>query len=191
MKIDKVPNILSALRLFSIPIFYWTFRNNFVFISSLVLVFVILTDILDGYLARKYSAVSKVGTLLDHGADKLISIALSFLLYYFYKLPSWAFYFFVLRDILITLFGLGLFLGFRLAFGSLWLGKVGGAFYYGMVFGYLLNFRKFSAICMIVSVCLFGLVLLIYPFKFLPTIKAVVFERKGGVNFDESTHISV
>ncbi|MEO0198984.1 MAG: CDP-alcohol phosphatidyltransferase family protein [candidate division WOR-3 bacterium] len=191
MRIDKVPNILSALRLFSIPVLYWTFRNNFVFISSLVLVFVIVTDILDGYLARKYSAVSIIGTLLDHGADKLISIALSFLLYYFYKLPAWAFYFFVLRDLFITIFGLGLYLGFKLAFGSLWLGKVAGAFYYGMVFGYLLNFERFSTICMIISVCLFSLVLLIYPFKFLPIVKAVIFERKGGVKFDEFSNISI
>jgi cardiolipin synthase len=184
VKISTVPNIISAIRVFSIPAFYLTFKNRLVFISSLILIFTILTDILDGYLARKYSAVSKLGTFLDHGVDKLISITLSFLLYYFYHIPNWAFYFFVIRDFLIIIVGSTLFLGFGLAFSSLWLGKIAGAFYYGMVFGYLLNFSTFARFCLIISIILFGIVIIVYPLKYFPVLKKTFLKEKGVVSHE-------
>ena len=64
-----VPNILSTYRLLSAPIIlvliFLGYEN--VFIS--LFIFNQITDILDGYIARKYNLTSPIGALLDSWAD--------------------------------------------------------------------------------------------------------------------------
>lgn len=75
-KIWNVPNILTMLRLFLIPI-YWMLmmvRNNE---TAALIVFVTAsaTDLLDGYIARHYNQVTDWGKLFDPLADKLMVIS--------------------------------------------------------------------------------------------------------------------
>jgi len=178
--LKNLPNFLSVLRLILLPSLYFALKGKYIYTSSILLILVILTDILDGYFARKFSAVTQIGTLLDHGVDKIVSIFLSFLLYFYFGMPKWAFLFFVLRDTLIVLFGLGCFLGLNLAFGSLWLGKVAGGFYYAMAFAYLLGWREVAYWCLLISVFLYFSVLIVYPIKFFPRVKAKLIKGDGS-----------
>ncbi|MGN1280381.1 MAG: CDP-diacylglycerol--glycerol-3-phosphate 3-phosphatidyltransferase [Succinivibrio sp.] len=71
----KLPNILTLIRLGLIPVFiilfYWpTDMSNFY--AAIVFVIAALTDLLDGYLARKMKLTSKFGAFLDPVADKII-----------------------------------------------------------------------------------------------------------------------
>ncbi len=70
-----LPNILTIIRLLLIPVFvslfYWpTPQSNFW--AALVFVIAALTDLLDGYLARKLKQTTKFGAFLDPVADKII-----------------------------------------------------------------------------------------------------------------------
>lgn len=74
----SLPNILTLFRLFLIPVFILLFFSsipNNLFYSILVFLIAGLTDILDGYLARKYSLITKLGIVLDPLADKLMILA--------------------------------------------------------------------------------------------------------------------
>lgn len=72
-----IPNILSFFRLALIPVIVWLYA----FVGSrewavLVLLISGLTDILDGFVARKFNMMSDLGKAIDPLADKLTQIAL-------------------------------------------------------------------------------------------------------------------
>ena len=78
MKINKLPNILTVIRMALIPVFMLLFYldiENSMFYSAVVFAVAYITDMLDGMIARKCNAVSDFGKLMDPIADKLLSIA--------------------------------------------------------------------------------------------------------------------
>lgn len=75
-KICNVPNALTLLRLLLIPV-YWVLMMGRNDEMSALVVFVAasLTDLLDGYIARKYNLITDVGKLFDPLADKLMVLS--------------------------------------------------------------------------------------------------------------------
>ena len=76
----NLPNIISLTRLLiSISIFLYVDYLNIHYINLIILIAVIgLSDAVDGYLARKYDAVTKFGTLIDPFVDRSVFIILLF-----------------------------------------------------------------------------------------------------------------
>lgn len=76
----NIPNQLTLLRIILIPVFVLVFYlpfewNNLV--ACVIFVLAAITDILDGYLARKLNQTSSLGAFLDPVADKLmVAVAL-------------------------------------------------------------------------------------------------------------------
>ena len=74
-KIYTIPNIITFIRIFLIPvILYLLFSENpnIVLIAGLLFIVSSVSDYFDGYLARTLNQSSKLGTLLDPIADKLL-----------------------------------------------------------------------------------------------------------------------
>jgi CDP-diacylglycerol--glycerol-3-phosphate 3-phosphatidyltransferase len=75
---QKVPNFLTILRVVLIPFFVILMEigtNYSTFIALIVFIFAAITDFVDGFIARSFSAVSDFGKLLDPVADKLLVMA--------------------------------------------------------------------------------------------------------------------
>ena len=71
-----VPNLLSFFRLLLIPVIMWLYcREQAYGLTALVLLLSAVTDIADGFIARKWNLVSDLGKALDPIADKLTQIA--------------------------------------------------------------------------------------------------------------------
>ena len=71
----NIPNILTLLRIALIPVFLGIFYLPFSWASqacAVVFAVAALTDVLDGYLARRLGQVSPLGAFLDPVADKLM-----------------------------------------------------------------------------------------------------------------------
>ncbi|MDR1218120.1 MAG: CDP-alcohol phosphatidyltransferase family protein [Treponema sp.] len=66
-KIITFPNVLSVSRIILSPIIFFTKDNRFLLFS--VLIIIGLTDVLDGYIARKYKKQTIIGSRLDSIAD--------------------------------------------------------------------------------------------------------------------------
>ncbi|MYD46149.1 MAG: CDP-diacylglycerol--glycerol-3-phosphate 3-phosphatidyltransferase [Gammaproteobacteria bacterium] len=71
------PNTLSLLRILLIPIFVliYIFSDTHQWIAGLLFAIASITDLLDGYLARRTGTTSRFGTFLDPTADKLTVIS--------------------------------------------------------------------------------------------------------------------
>ncbi len=70
-----IPNILSGLRIGMVGLFVYFFQNDRYYAALGIYVLAVLTDTLDGYLARHYNWITDVGKVLDPLADKLMLIA--------------------------------------------------------------------------------------------------------------------
>ena len=96
-----IPNVLSLLRLASVPVFVWLFvsdREN----AAVVLYAVgAWTDFFDGVIARRFDQVSEIGKLLDPLADRILIIALVVALVARDVLPLWLAIAIVARDVLL------------------------------------------------------------------------------------------
>ena len=70
-----IPNQLTLLRILLIPVFilvfYLPYENSNVFACG-IFILAAVTDILDGYYARKLNQISSLGVFLDPVADKLM-----------------------------------------------------------------------------------------------------------------------
>lgn len=75
-RIWTVPNVLTMFRLGLIPV-YWVLMIGYKldFWALGVFVTAALTDVLDGFLARRYHQITDFGKLMDPLADKLMTLS--------------------------------------------------------------------------------------------------------------------
>jgi CDP-diacylglycerol--glycerol-3-phosphate 3-phosphatidyltransferase len=72
-------NFLTLLRIFIAPLIFILLMSTGGYLTALILFFVAgITDYFDGYLARKYNAVSQLGEVLDPIADKILILFVLF-----------------------------------------------------------------------------------------------------------------
>jgi len=101
--VKSLPNIISVLRIFLvIPTVYFLLQHRY---TDALVVFVIagLSDGLDGYLARRYGWMTRLGSFLDPMGDKLLMTASYFMLGYLGQLPVWLVAMVIGRDLIIVL----------------------------------------------------------------------------------------
>ena len=95
-------NIITIIRLLLIiPLSVLLYNKGIQnIISACLFVFIILTDFLDGYVARKYKQVTKFGKLIDPIVDKLLIVVVTVLLIIKNIIPVYSLFIFI-RDIVI------------------------------------------------------------------------------------------
>lgn len=76
-RILTIPNLLSLLRLIMIPQLMWLYleKQNYVW-TTVLLVLSGITDVLDGFIARKFHMISEFGKAFDPIVDKLTQVAM-------------------------------------------------------------------------------------------------------------------
>jgi len=74
----NLPNVITIIRLFLVPVFvYFAFKGTDTgrLIALVTFVVASLSDIVDGYIARKRGLVTRLGEFLDPLADKILVLA--------------------------------------------------------------------------------------------------------------------
>lgn len=103
-RVVTLPNVLSALRLLGVPLFLWLILVPEADGWAVILLAVAgFTDWLDGYLARKWRQITRVGQLLDPIADRLYILATLIGLLIRGILPWWFVVLLVSRDVLLAI----------------------------------------------------------------------------------------
>jgi len=108
----NVPNILTTMRFFLIPVFVviiFSDSEHALMVSLGVFLIAGITDVLDGFIARKYNLITKFGTVMDPLADKLM--LLTVLICYTIKdmIPIWIVLVMVTKELLMIIGGLYLY----------------------------------------------------------------------------------
>ena len=99
-----ISNILSASRLITVPfIFYFIYRAQWIY-AIVCGTIAVITDLLDGFCARRLKQRTELGLILDPVADKLaITAAVFALVLSKSTFPAWAFFVIVIRDVSIVI----------------------------------------------------------------------------------------
>lgn len=111
----NLPNLLTLFRIFLVPLLVAALvQQNFTvhwgnrllvandFFALIVFLAAALTDLLDGYLARRWKQVTTVGTLLDPVADKLLISAALISLVEIRLLPGWLVILIISREFAVS-----------------------------------------------------------------------------------------
>ncbi|MGH7232863.1 MAG: CDP-diacylglycerol--glycerol-3-phosphate 3-phosphatidyltransferase, partial [Nitrospiraceae bacterium] len=101
----NLPNLLTVARILLIPVFVLLFLTptpNRSIAAALIFVIAAVTDLLDGYLARRRSQVTTLGRLLDPIADKLLVLSGLILLVQFQRVGAFVAILIIAREVAVT-----------------------------------------------------------------------------------------
>lgn len=109
-----VPNILSLLRILAVPFFAIAVWYGRLWEACALFAGAGITDLLDGFIARRFNQKSDLGALLDPAADKLLMTTAFVLLtwraeHMVAPIPPWVAILAITRDVMISfvaLFGM-------------------------------------------------------------------------------------
>ncbi|KAK6497959.1 hypothetical protein TWF506_004204 [Arthrobotrys conoides] len=87
--ITNVPNILTVTRLVAAPVIGYFILHDYNAWALGLLAYASLTDLVDGYVARRWNLQTVIGTVLDPLADKLLMTILTVCLAVKGALPIW------------------------------------------------------------------------------------------------------
>jgi CDP-diacylglycerol--glycerol-3-phosphate 3-phosphatidyltransferase len=137
----NLPNILTLVRILMVP-FLLIFMlvdsmQNFI-IALIIFSIASFTDFLDGYIARKYNLITKLGKLIDPLADKILTISAFVALTYLNLINPWIVIAIISREFIVS--------GFRMVAASE--GRVIAASYWGKL---KTNFQMFTIIVILLS----------------------------------------
>lgn len=134
-KMKNIPNILSVIRIILVFVFVVVF---FLPISKIWALIVFLTagatDVVDGFLARKFNWITDLGKILDPFADKLMQCTVLVCLCIENVVPIWFLLIFFAKEIMTLLLG---FLAIRrrsVVVVSKWYGKASVCLFYATIF---------------------------------------------------------
>ena len=124
-----VPNILTIIRFLLIPIIViFAFQDNYI-ATIIILTISGLTDVLDGYIARKYNFITNFGKLMDPLADKMTQVALLGTLAIQKIIPVWIIVVVIIKEFLMVS-GASFLYGKELVVSSKWYGKLTTVLFY-------------------------------------------------------------
>lgn len=101
----NLPNGLTLFRIFLVPILVVVLLTKFTgreYVGLAIFLIAAITDFFDGYLARKYNQVTRLGMLLDPIADKLLVSAALISLVELHLAPAWMIVIIVGREFAVS-----------------------------------------------------------------------------------------
>lgn len=133
MKLKNIPNILSFIRICLVFVFVAFFFNEKIFAALIVFLVAGATDIVDGYLARKYNWITGLGKILDPVADKLMQCTVLVCLCIGGYIPAWFAAVYFLKELCTLLMGFIVIKRRSVTMVSRWYGKFTVCLFYATI----------------------------------------------------------
>ena len=139
----NLPNCISLFRLSLLPVIIFFLYGNTLadrIIAFSIMIFAGILDMVDGIIARRMKMVSDYGTALDPIVDKIMVDVIALFLIFERDMPVFYVASLWIRDIVIVLFGVFLYLKTKIVFPSNRLGKYSNAVFIVSIGVFTLNF---------------------------------------------------
>lgn len=143
-----IPNLLSVIRIFLVPVFGWLFMHDHKIAAVVVLAVSGLTDFFDGKIARRFNQISELGKTLDPIADKITMLTIAIIMLILFlradspiiRAAGWVFIVFLVKEGIFVIGG-----ALMIAFGI----KPGAAQIFGKI-------ATFAFYLIMIAIMLFG-----------------------------------
>ena len=140
MKKENIPNILTIIRFILIPFIFISVINKHFLTALIIFTISALTDVLDGFIARKFNYITNIGKLIDPLADKLTQISLLLSLAILGILPWWIFAIVFIKELIMVISASVVYSKDDVVVYSKWYGKLATVlFYLAIVCSLLIN----------------------------------------------------
>lgn len=174
-KVFTIPNSLSFFRLLLIPAIIWSFlsrQDNYT--ATALILLSCVTDVVDGYIARRFDMISNLGKILDPCADKLTQV--SILICIAVKLAPMRFLLGLMaaKELILGIVGLITVKRTAVVTGSFWHGKASTVVLYFVILAHMLFINMPDALSLVLislSACMMILSLVLYIRKDLSIIE--------------------
>ena len=134
MKLKNIPNMLSVLRIILVFVFVFCFFYfDEAYIALIVFLCAGLTDVIDGYLARRNNWITKLGKILDPFADKLMQCTVLICLLIDGLIPWWFVVPFFAKELFTLIAGFLVIKKRDIAVVSKWYGKLTVCIFYATI----------------------------------------------------------
>lgn len=134
-KIFTIPNLLSFFRICLIPLFVWLyFKHKESGIAAVVFIVSGITDVADGFIARKFNMISDFGKFFDPIADKLTQITVLGCLIWDYPLLGIPLGILIVKEILAATMNMLTLKKTGLVVAAVWHGKLNTVILYITIF---------------------------------------------------------
>lgn len=102
-----IPNILTLIRILMVPMLPYVFFNfnNGRILGLFIFLLAGITDVLDGFIARKFNAISNFGIALDPLADKLMLLTVLICLYISNDIPFIILFIMIIKEFTLIVLG--------------------------------------------------------------------------------------
>ena len=130
MRKENIPNILTIIRFILVPFIYTSVINGYYLTALIIFTISAITDILDGFIARKFNYISDFGKLMDPLADKLTQISLLLALSFLKILPWWIFAIVFIKELVLVICASVLYSKKDIVVYSIWYGKLATTLFY-------------------------------------------------------------
>lgn len=124
-KIITIPNILSFVRLCLIPVIVWLYFGTEDYLLTGIFVIISgITDVVDGFIARRFNMISDLGKVLDPIADKSTQIVVMVMLAISFPLMLIPIILTVIKESFMAISGYMVIKKCGIVLGANWHGKV-------------------------------------------------------------------
>jgi cardiolipin synthase len=122
-----VPNILTLVRFLAIPVLASLIfaGDEYNLVAFVLFAAIWMTDMLDGFIARRFNQITEFGKLFDPLVDKIFQLMTAIMMYVVGKLPLWVPLIIFFRELLMVAGSLLLLKRNETVVFSQWYGKVG------------------------------------------------------------------
>ncbi|MEO0123776.1 MAG: CDP-alcohol phosphatidyltransferase family protein [candidate division WOR-3 bacterium] len=147
-----ISNAITIFRFLLLPfIIYFLIKKERI-IAFIIMLVALFSDVIDGYIARKFHQESDLGKVLDPLCDKISLAIILLTLLLINSVPLWAVIIIAVRDILILAGSYVLFRQKRTIYKSNFFGKITGFLFGLMILAFTLNYQKLGMIALYISI---------------------------------------
>jgi cardiolipin synthase len=98
----SIPNLITLARILMVPVIVWAIASNQMQIAFALFLIAGLSDLIDGFLAKRFGMATELGAYLDPLADKAMIVSIYVALGVADIIPRWLVILVVSRDIMIV-----------------------------------------------------------------------------------------